>query len=491
MRRALLIGFAIVLLLVGLGISLWPVVFPPPEPAPQTVLVAKDEIETYATLGPDDVTTREVPAAQAATAYTDLPERAVLISKGPLKPGDVISLDVVAEIGGDWRPGTMDLEVLSFPADFDKMVAGQIRSGHRVNIYGYFPAQATENAGVTLIAHNAWVVDARTTSGAEAATPTPEADADGDGGGFLAAGGRGGTNPASIVTVAVEPRIAWHIVDVLGAQSYRAWVTLAGPEPVTPTPIPTSTPTPTPTPTPTLVPTLTPTPGPTPTPTPITPGGVIHGVLLDWYLETDGPDSLKMIPTMEGEGFTFDYAGRLLILEVRNTKQTEIWAERRDQDERARVLINGKEGQRVWFEPGEEGVIKIELVEGFDEATVVLVDSNADVCLDAVFVRDVTVPDNSQLKSSETFTKTWRVRNSGTCAWPGDTVLDFFEGDRLGAPDSVRVGVVEPDEIVEIDVELKTPNEPGKYASRWRLRTAEGFFGDKLTVRVQVVEAEG
>jgi hypothetical protein len=70
-------------------------------------------------------------------------------------------------------------------------------------------------------------------------------------------------------------------------------------------------------------------------------------------------------------------------------------------------------------------------------------------------------------------------------------VLDFFEGDRLGAPDSVRVGVVEPDEIVEIDVELKTPNEPGKYASRWRLRTAEGFFGDKLTVRVQVVEAEG
>jgi hypothetical protein len=214
-------------------------------------------------------------------------------------------------------------------------------------------------------------------------------------------------------------------------------------------------------------------------------------VLLDWYLETEGPDNLKMIPTTTGEGFTFDYAGRLLILEVKNAKETEIWAERRDQDERARVLISGKEGERVWFEPGEEGVIRIELLEGFDEATVVLVDSNADVCLDAAYIGDVTIPDNTRLDSGQTFEKTWRVRNNGTCPWPGDVVLDFFEGDRIGGPDSVRVGAVEPDEVVEISVELKTPDEAGSYAGKWRLRTADGFFGDKLTVAVQVVEAEG
>jgi hypothetical protein len=214
-------------------------------------------------------------------------------------------------------------------------------------------------------------------------------------------------------------------------------------------------------------------------------------VLLDWYMEIVGPDDLKMIPTTTGEGFTFDYAGRQLTLEVKNTKQTEIWAERRDQDERARVLIEGKAGERVWFDPGEEGVIEIELVEGFDEATVVLVDSNADVCLDAAFLADITIPDNTRLKSGATFTKTWRVRNNGTCAWPGDAVLDFFEGDRIGAPDSVRVGAVAPDAVVEISVELKTPDEPGEYASKWRLRTAEGFFGDKLTLAVQSVEAGG
>jgi hypothetical protein len=193
-----------------------------------------------------------------------------------------------------------------------------------------------------------------------------------------------------------------------------------------------------------------------------------------------------MIPTTTGEGFTFDYAGRLLILEVKNAKQTEIWAERRDQDERARVRIAGKEGERVWFEPGEEGVIRIELLEGYDEATVVLVDSNAHVCLDAVFVGDVTVPDNTRFNTGETFKKTWRVRNNGTCPWPGDTVLDFFEGDRMNAPESVRVGVLEPDQYLEVTVPLYAPDEPGSYDSTWRLRTAEGFFGSKLTMAVQV-----
>jgi hypothetical protein len=65
-------------------------------------------------------------------------------------------------------------------------------------------------------------------------------------------------------------------------------------------------------------------------------------------------------------------------------------------------------------------------------------------------------------------------------------VLDFFEGDRMNAPNSVRVGVVEPDEYVEVTVPLYAPDEPGSYASTWRLRTAEGFFGSKLTVSVQV-----
>src|SRR5687767_14464651 len=33
------------------------------------------------------------------------------------------------------------------------------------------------------------------------------------------------------------------------------------------------------------------------------------------------------------------------------------------------------------------------------------------------FVSDVTIPDNTPIRRGETFSKTWRIKNSGTCAW--------------------------------------------------------------------------
>lgn len=40
------------------------------------------------------------------------------------------------------------------------------------------------------------------------------------------------------------------------------------------------------------------------------------------------------------------------------------------------------------------------------------------VCFyDSDFVADVNIPDNTVFRAGETFTKTWRIRNSGTCAW--------------------------------------------------------------------------
>lgn len=484
-----MIGFAIVLL--GIGIYL---VIPrrePPAP-PREVVVAAESADTYSILS-TEVMTREA-ALIPNNAHTDPVEGTVFISRGPIREGQILSYDNAARVGGPWRPGEMRLEILSFPADFDKMVAGNINPGHRVNIYAYNAGNEALAAPVRLIASNVWVVDARTARGAEAAEAqeaTPEAEE--EPAGFLETAAQDQVSPASIVTVAAEPDVIWRIVDILGAKQYRAWVTLAGTQqPITPTPSPTPTPTPTLTPTP--MPTATP--APTETPTGVSSGegedgAVIHVVLLDWYLDIVSPDDLEMIPTTTGEGFTFDYPGRQLTLEVRNSKATEVWAERQDQDDRARVVIAGKQGERVWFEPGQEGTITIELLENFDEATVVLIDSNADVCLEAVFLADVTLPDGTRVDRNQTFEKTWRVRNNGTCAWPADTVLDFFEGDRMDAPDSVRVGTVEPDEVIEVSVELKAPDETGKYASKWRLRTSDGFFGQKLTVSIQVVEGEG
>ena len=125
---------------------------------------------------------------------------------------------------------------------------------------------------------------------------------------------------------------------------------------------------------PTLLPTATPSLVLTLLPTSIPAGdaAAIHVILWDWHLELASPDDFKMVPTTTGEGFTFDYPGRLLTLEVKNVKQKAIWAERWDQDARAEVLINSTQGERVWFEPGEKGLVTIELIRGASDATVVL-----------------------------------------------------------------------------------------------------------------------
>jgi hypothetical protein len=488
-----LYGFAIVLLLVGLFLAVRDLVIPEPEAPPRKVVVAAESAETYAIVSTEVVTReeRDVPAQ----AITDPAPGTIFISKGPVKAGQALTHENAASVGSEWRPASMDFEILSFPAAFDKMVAGQIRSGHRINVYGYHREENVEKPPVRLIAGNVWVVDARTARGFEARVPTvtptpgPEDERARDGGGIFGAGAGGEESvPASVITVAAEPEVIWRIVDALGAQAYQAWVTLAGPTPVTPTHTPTPTSTPTPTPTPTT-PTPTPTEGPPPTITG-TPTFVIRGVLLNWLLDISGPEGLRLVPNNE-DGYTFEYYGRQLTLDVENNKDDRLWAERWDQDQRAEVRIDGTEGERVWFEPGESGTITIELIEGAREATVVLMDTDKpDRCFSAAYVADVTVPDDTRVNPEQAFTKTWRVRNNGTCAWPEDTALTFFRGEQMGAPESVKVGTLEPGEELEVSLEMKAPVEAGHYTGKWRMMAGDKFFGSQLWVVIQVGDTE-
>ena len=122
-------------------------------------------------------------------------------------------------------------------------------------------------------------------------------------------------------------------------------------------------------------------------------------------------------------------------------------------------------------------------VEGGDEPTDEEPTSEeAGDCLDASYVADVSISDNTQLDNDEEFEKTWRVRNTGTCAWPEDTVIAFAGEAQMSAPDSVEVGAVEPDAEVEISVNMKAPADAGRYTGIWQMKAADEFFGGKLTV---------
>ncbi len=51
----------------------------------------------------------------------------------------------------------------------------------------------------------------------------------------------------------------------------------------------------------------------------------------------------------------------------------------------------------------------------------------------AVFIKDVNVPDGTFYNPGAKFTKTWQVKNSGTCTWSGYNLV-FEQGDVMSAP---------------------------------------------------------
>ncbi len=90
------------------------------------------------------------------------------------------------------------------------------------------------------------------------------------------------------------------------------------------------------------------------------------------------------------------------------------------------------------------------------------------VCPQAQFITDVTIPDGTVLKPGEAFTKKWRLRNTGTCAWNGFTLV-FDSGDAMGSPASEPIGVVNPGQEVDLDVNMTAPNSAGNYRGYWRI----------------------
>jgi hypothetical protein len=93
----------------------------------------------------------------------------------------------------------------------------------------------------------------------------------------------------------------------------------------------------------------------------------------------------------------------------------------------------------------------------------------------AGFVRDVTVPDRTRIAPGTTFTKTWRLRNDGTCTWDSGYALVFDSGEAMQGPDRVPLtGTVPPGATVDLSVTLVAPLTRGTYQGFWKLQAADG-----------------
>jgi hypothetical protein len=112
-----------------------------------------------------------------------------------------------------------------------------------------------------------------------------------------------------------------------------------------------------------------------------------------------------------------------------------------------------------------------------------------DCVLDASYVADVTVPDDTEFAPGEAFVKTWRIRNSSTCDWGSGYKLVFVAGDLIDGEAGAIVPATPVDGTVDVSVNLVAPTVPGTYRGLWKLQSPEGsLFGAYCFVRIKVSE---
>jgi hypothetical protein len=108
-------------------------------------------------------------------------------------------------------------------------------------------------------------------------------------------------------------------------------------------------------------------------------------------------------------------------------------------------------------------------------------------CYGLSFVSDVTIPDNTPVTAGQTFTKTWKVKNAGSCAWDAGFKFAFVSGNQMGGTAYTLPSAVAAGAVTDVSVAMTAPNTSGTVRSDWRMQTASGqFFGDQVYVQVVV-----
>ncbi len=115
-------------------------------------------------------------------------------------------------------------------------------------------------------------------------------------------------------------------------------------------------------------------------------------------------------------------------------------------------------------------------------------------CNQAAFEADITYPDDTVVPAGQSFIKTWRLKNSGSCTWTPDYQLIYVSGDSLGVSPSSPIsnGTIQPGESVDISVNLTAPAAAGTYRGNYKLKAPDGTIfgidaaGNVFYVRIKV-----
>jgi len=97
-------------------------------------------------------------------------------------------------------------------------------------------------------------------------------------------------------------------------------------------------------------------------------------------------------------------------------------------------------------------------------------------CDRARFVKDMSFPDGAKVQAGQTFEKTWKLKNDGSCPWTSAYVLIFDHGEQMGAPAFINftAASIAPGKNVDVSVTLTAPSKPGAYQGFFMLKNSTG-----------------
>ncbi|MFH1185963.1 MAG: NBR1-Ig-like domain-containing protein [Chloroflexota bacterium] len=116
----------------------------------------------------------------------------------------------------------------------------------------------------------------------------------------------------------------------------------------------------------------------------------------------------------------------------------------------------------------------------------------ASLCDNSAYVADVSIPDGTTIKAGEKFTKTWRIYNSGSCAWTTAYKLVFDSGDAMGGATTLIPAAVPAGQQTDISVAMTAPTTNGTFKGNWRMQNDKGLsFGNVIYVEIKVGSGSG
>ena len=135
------------------------------------------------------------------------------------------------------------------------------------------------------------------------------------------------------------------------------------------------------------------------------------------------------------------------------------------------AILNSILGSDVMQVFTDTGYTKILNYEG--NAAYTFPYANESCTFRAAIVQDATIPLGTTLDVNAPFEKTWRIKNTGSCAWDG-VQLVYARGEAMSTTTSVPVAATAAGAETDITVPMTAPADAGVHTGEWRLRNSSG-----------------